>query len=44
VVSLYLLSPPPSTSAVKSPENREKYPDDPETATAGYNQMEFSSD
>jgi len=45
VVSPDLLSPTPSTSlAVKSPENTEEYPDDPEPATAGDIQMEYSSD
>ena len=45
VVSLDLSTPTPSTSsAVKSPENTEKYPDDPEPETAGDIQMEFSSD
>jgi hypothetical protein len=40
-----LLSPTPSTSsAVKSPEKTEKYPDDSEQATAGDIQMEYSSD
>jgi hypothetical protein len=45
VVSHDLFSPNPSTSsAVKSPENTEEYPDDPEPATAGDIQVEFSSD
>jgi len=40
-----LFSPTQSTSlAVKSPENTEEYPDDPEPATAGDIQMEYSSD
>jgi hypothetical protein len=45
VVSPDLLSPIASTSSVvKSPENTEEYSDDPELATAGDIQMEFSSD
>ena len=45
VVSPDLFSPTPSTSlAVKSQENTEEYPDDPEPATAGDIQMEYSSD
>jgi hypothetical protein len=45
VVSPDPLSPTPSNSlAVKSPENTEGYLDDTEPATAGDNQMEFSSD
>jgi hypothetical protein len=45
VVSPDVLSPAPSTSsAVKSLENTEEYPDDPEPATAGNIQMEYCSD
>jgi hypothetical protein len=43
VVCLDTLSPTPSTfSAMKTPDNREECPDDPEPADEGDFQMEYS--
>ena len=44
MVSPDILSPTPTTSIVKAPENTEKDTDDPEAADEGGIQMEYSSD